>query len=73
MNFLGSRVVLFFVAVWRLVADAGMKPIGIVPALNELEDREARLRFGGERVPLDPLRHGHMGLFELVFHRSNAD
>lgn len=46
-------MVLLFVAIRRLVSDAGVKPIGIVPALNEREDREARFRFGLERRSLD--------------------
>ena len=30
-----------------------MEPIGIVPALDKLEDRETSLRPTGERLPLD--------------------
>jgi len=56
-------MVLLFVAVRRLVIDPGMEPIRIVPALDELNDREAGLRGGpptglrpiGERVLLDEL------------------
>ena len=32
-----------------------MEPIGIVPSLDELEDRETGIRSGIERVPLDQL------------------
>src|SRR3954451_15405188 len=52
-----SRHVRGFVGCRAEVAQAGMPPAGVVPALDVLEDCLVRLGFGGPRLPAE-----HLGL-----------